>query len=81
MSSEENQKRMYSKFVEYSAVQYEMHQLYLDGHPIGDVITAEKAVGLYYWLSSALPDLERILRARKAPASRDAARSRPNHHG
>lgn len=78
MSYEDNLKRMHSEFVKHSPVQYEMHQLYLDCHPIGGVVTAEKAVSLHYWLATALPDLEKVFRS----ASRDAASSRkPHHHG
>jgi hypothetical protein len=66
MAYEDNLKRMHSKFVEHRPVQYEMHQLYLDDQPIGHVVTAEKAVSLYYWLADALPDLEKHFRPKKA---------------
>ena len=72
MSYEDNLNRMSFKFAEMRTAKTDMHQLYLDGHPIGSVVAPEKREALFYWLGTALPDLEKAFRS----ASRGAGRPR-----
>lgn len=62
MSYEENLARMHFKCSEVRTSKTDMHQLYLDGHPIGSVVTPEKREALFYWLGTAIPDLENVFR-------------------